>query len=91
MVQVRGPGWTPSDAYYQCRYAVLREPLGFVRGAEVLSDDADALHAFVEDQDEAIVCVGRAHLIPEESDGSQSDNPGGSGPNSHSFWPHSKQ
>ena len=43
MVQVRGPGWTPSDTYYQCRYAVLREPLGFDRGAELLADDADAI------------------------------------------------
>ena len=91
MVQVRGPGWTPSDMYYQCRYTVLRKPLGFDRGAELLADDADAIHAYVEDSDEAIVCVGRAHLIPEDSDGSQSDFPGGSGPKTPSFGPLSNQ
>ena len=25
--------------YYDCRYAVLRQPLGFARGAELLDDD----------------------------------------------------
>jgi len=91
MVQVRGPGWTPSDAYYRCRYAVLREPLGFGRGAELLADDTEAIHAYVEDMDETIVCVGRAHLISEESDGSQSDFPGGSGPKTPAFGPLLKQ
>ena len=80
MVHVKGPGWRPSDAYYQCRYAVLRQPLGFERGAELLADDSEAIHAYVKDEHENIVCVGRAHLLSKESDGSQSDFPGGSGP-----------
>ena len=87
MVQARGPGWLPSEAYYQCRFAVLRQPLGFARGAERLADDVEAIHAYVEDEHEAIVCVGRAHLIGDESDGSQSDFPGASGPKTPAFSP----
>ena len=40
---VSGPNWTPDARYYDCRYAVLREPLGFPRGAEILADDANLL------------------------------------------------
>jgi GNAT superfamily N-acetyltransferase len=87
MVHVKGPGWMPSEAYYQCRYATLRQPLGFERGAELLEDDSDAIHAYVKDEHEDIVCVGRAHLIPEESDGSQSDFPGANGPKTPAFSP----
>ena len=87
MVHVKGPGWSPSDAYYQCRYAVLRQPLGFERGAELLADDSEAIHAYMKDEHENIVCVGRAHLLPKESDGSQSDFPGGSGPKTPAFSP----
>ena len=68
-------GWTPSDEYYECRYKVLREPLGFQRGAEILLDDNNAIHAWILDE-EQIVAVGRAHLIPEDSDGSQADHAG---------------
>ena len=87
MVQVKGPGWMPSEAYYQCRYAVLRQPLGFDRGAEQLADDSEAIHAYVENENADIVCVGRAHLIPSDSDGSQSDFPGAKGPKTPSFSP----
>ena len=87
MVQVRGPGWMPSEAYYQCRYTVLRQPLGFNRGAELLPDDSDAIHAYLKDEHGEIVCVGRAHLISNESDGSQSDFPGASGPKTPAFSP----
>ena len=69
------PGSNPSAAYYDCRYAVLREPLGFARGAELLSDDDQAIHAWVE-LDDRVVSVGRAHLIPEGSDGSGADHKG---------------
>tara|TARA_B100001113_G_scaffold310108_1_gene273124 strand:+ start:143 stop:664 length:522 start_codon:yes stop_codon:yes gene_type:complete len=69
------PGKTPSLAYYDCRYAVLRQPLGFERGAELLDDDDNALHAWVE-QDNKVVAVGRAHLIPEGVDGSGADHAG---------------
>jgi GNAT superfamily N-acetyltransferase len=72
---VKGPNWTPDSKYYDCRYAVLREPLGFPRGAEILADDDQAIHAWVEDAGK-VVAVGRAHLIPDESDGSQADHAG---------------
>ena len=72
---VSGPNWEPDEKYYDCRYAVLREPLGFPRGAEILADDDQAIHAWVEDGDK-IVAVGRAHVIPESSDGSQADHAG---------------
>ena len=91
MVQVEGPGWAPTEAYYQCRFVVLRQPLGFERGAERLVDDIDAVHAYVKDENNNIVCVGRSHLIPEESDGSQSDFPGESGPKTPAFSPLSDQ
>ena len=68
-------GWTPTDEYYDCRYKVLREPLGFERGAEILLDDNNAIHAWILDE-EQIVAVGRAHLIPEDSDGAQADHAG---------------
>ena len=67
---VSGPNWNPKKAYYDCRYAVLREPLGFPRGAEILADDDQAIHAWVESEGK-VVAVGRAHLIPADSDGSQ--------------------
>ena len=86
MLHIAGPDWEPSDAYYRCRYAVLRKPLGFEPGAEILQDDVDAIHAYIE-QDQNIVAVGRSHLIPQTSDGSQSDFPGRSGPKTPPFSP----
>jgi len=62
-------------AYYDCRYTVLRQPLGFERGAELLDDDDQAIHAWVE-QDDKVVAVGRAHLIPAGVDGSGADHAG---------------
>ncbi|MGB1365565.1 MAG: hypothetical protein ACPG64_04140, partial [Candidatus Poseidoniaceae archaeon] len=64
MLHLIGPKWHPTDAYYECRYAILREPLGFERGAEILQDDTEAIHAYVE-IDDVVVAVGRSHLIPE--------------------------
>ena len=84
MLHVTGPNWEPSPAYYNCRYQILRRPLGFERGAEILTDDVDALHAYVE-LDGWIVAVGRSHLIPESSNGAQSDFPGGDGPKTPPF------
>mgnify|MGYP006148846523 FL=1 len=69
------PPAPPSTPYYDCRYAVLREPIGFPRGAEVLEDDEEAIHAWVEHED-TIVAVGRAHLIAADSDGSAADHAG---------------
>ena len=62
MLSISLPGETPSRAYYDCRYAVLREPLGFNRGAELLDDDDQAIHAWIE-QDSKVVAVGRAHPV----------------------------
>ena len=75
MLSISLPGNTPSTAYYDCRYSVLREPLGFKRGAELLDDDNQAIHAWVE-QDSKVVAVGRAHLIPIGTDGSGADHSG---------------
>ena len=75
MLSISLPGTTPSLAYYDCRYAVLRQPLGFNRGAEILGDDEQAIHAWVE-LDGNVVSVGRAHLIPAGTDGSGADHKG---------------
>lgn len=83
---VEGPGWTPDQRYYDCRYAVLRKPLGFPRGAEILADDDQAVHAWVEDAGK-VVAVGRAHLIPNESDGSQADHAGPGAAHCPAFGP----
>ena len=72
---VSGPCWNPTPPYYDCRYTVLREPLGFPRGTEILADDDQAIHAWVE-SDGQVIAVGRAHLIPINSDGSQADHAG---------------
>ena len=61
--------------YYDCRYAVLRQPLGFQRGAELLDDDSESVHAYIE-MDNLVLAVGRAHLIPLGSDGSAADHAG---------------
>ena len=65
----------PSESYFDCRFAVLRAPLGFERGAERLADDDQAIHAWVP-SGEHIVAVGRAHLIANDSDGSAPDHAG---------------
>ena len=83
---VKGPNWTPDSKYYDCRYAVLREPLGFPRGAEILADDNQAVHAWVEDGGK-IVAVGRSHLIPNDSDGSQADHAGPGAAHCPAFGP----
>ena len=69
------PPNTPAESYFDCRFAVLREPLGFERGAERLVDDVDAIHAWVARTDH-VLSVGRAHLIPEDSDGAAPDHAG---------------
>ena len=61
--------------YYDCRYAVLRQPLGFQRGAELLEDDEEAVHAYIEMKNQ-VLAVGRAHLISQNSDGSAADHAG---------------
>ncbi len=65
----------PDEAYFRTRYAVLREPIGMPPGSERLDDDGQAVHAWVE-QNRTVVAVGRAHIIPEGSDGSGADHKG---------------
>ena len=65
-----------SQEYYNCRFACLRETLGFPVGAERLDDDNDAIHAWWETKDGKVVAVGRIHRIPDDSDGAQSDHAG---------------
>ena len=65
----------PVEEYFATRSAVLREPLGMKPGSERLGDDAEAVHAWVEINGE-VVSVGRAHIIPEDSDGSGADHKG---------------
>ena len=83
---VAGPNWAPPRNYYDCRYAVLREPLGFSRGAEILQDDKEAIHAWIEYESQ-VISVGRAHLIPADSDGSQADHAGPGAAKCPSFGP----
>ena len=80
------PPAPPSQPYYDCRYAVLREPIGFPRGAEILEDDEEAIHAWVEHEGK-VVAVGRAHLIPADSDGSAPDHAGPGATRCPSFGP----
>jgi len=70
------PNCDLSQEYYNCRFACLREPLGFPVGAERLDDDNDAIHAWWETKDGKVVAVGRIHRIPDDSDGAQSDHAG---------------
>lgn len=74
-VKVCLPGQKIPESYFQCRYDVLRKPLGFPLGSERLADDGDAIHAWVE-KDGVVVSVGRAHLIANDSDGSGADHIG---------------
>ena len=81
-----GPGITPSEEYYSCRYFTLREPLNFPRGAEVIRDDTQAIHAWFTVEKE-IVSVGRSHLIPADNNGSQADHAGPDAPTCPDFTP----
>ncbi len=65
----------PVKRYFATRYAVLREPIGMPPGSERLNDDAEAVHAWVEINGD-VVSVGRAHIIPQNSDGSGADHKG---------------
>ena len=65
----------PDERYFHTRYAVLREPLGMPLGSERLDDDGQAVHAWIEEED-TVVAVGRAHIIPEGADGSGADHKG---------------
>ena len=75
-LEMRLPNSKLPESYYACRYACLREPLGFPIGAERLDDDDEAIHAWWETDDGHVVTVGRIHRIANDSDGSQSDHAG---------------
>ena len=75
-LEIALPNMPLSEAYYACRYACLREPLGFPIGAERLEDDSEAIHAWWETDEGEVVAVGRIHRIPDDSDGAQSDHAG---------------
>ena len=74
-VRSSGPGANLSAAYFEARYQILREPLGFHPSAAKLPDDDDAIHTWIElNQDQPteemmVVAVGRIHLIPADSTG----------------------
>lgn len=89
MIMTLLPKGTPPIEYYDCRFAVLRKPLGFTRGAELLEDDDAAIHVWVS-QPERVVAVGRAHLIPADSDGSAADHAGPDATQCPGFGPLSK-
>lgn len=75
-IEIALPNISLSEAYFECRYACLREPLGFPTGAERLVDDNEAIHAWWETDEGEVVSVGRIHRIPDHSDGAQSDHAG---------------
>ena len=74
-VCLRTPGEVVPDNYFQCRFRTLREPLGFNLGDERLEDDGKAIHAWIEERGR-VIGVGRAHLIPHDSNGKQADHGG---------------
>lgn len=80
------PGDKIPSLYYECRFDVLRKPLGFERGAEILPDDGKAIHAWAI-QDSVVIGVGRAHLLSEDQDGSGADIPGKNSASAPPFGP----
>ncbi len=78
-VHSSGPGANLSAAYFEARYQILREPLGFPPSAAKLPDDDEAIHAWIEmdrvepEEDMMFVAVGRIHLIPADSTGACAD------------------
>jgi len=69
---IRLPGESLPESYYTVRYEVLRKPLGSPKGSERLDGDDNAIHSWIEDEGK-VAAVGRAHLIPEDADGSAFD------------------
>lgn len=73
ILRCEGPAATLNSAYFDARFKVLREPLGFLPSAAKLPDDDDAIHAWIESDGPPVVAVGRIHLIPADSCGSSTD------------------
>ena len=76
----------PEEPYFATRYAILREPLDMPLGSERLSDDEEAVHAWIESNGQ-VLSVGRAHIIPTSSDGSGTDHKGPNAPTIPAFGP----
>lgn len=70
------PGDNIPNNMYETRWKTLREPLGLARGSERLVDDGIAIHAWVEEKNNGICSVGRAHLIPKGEFGGGQDRAG---------------
>lgn len=71
-IVIQHPGESLPAAYFDARYTILRKPLGLPKNSEQLHGDDKAIHAWIDNKGQAI-SVGRAHLIPENSDGSVFD------------------
>lgn len=71
-IRIALPGQMPPDCFFDTRYEVLRRPLGAPRGSERIAGDDNALNIWVE-VDGLAAAVGRAHLIPDLTDGSVLD------------------
>lgn len=71
-IRIALPGDMPPEHFFDTRYEVLRRPLGAPRGSERIAGDDNALNIWAEVNGVA-AAVGRAHLIPECSDGSAMD------------------
>lgn len=50
------------DAYYTCRWELLRKPWDKPPGSEKDDKDTDAYHVMVADQDDNVIGVGRVHF-----------------------------
>jgi len=73
ILHCEGPAAVLSESYFDARFRVLREPLGFSPNAARLPDDDKAIHAWIESNEKMVVSVGRIHLIPRDSCGSSAD------------------
>ena len=69
---IRLPGESLPESYYNVRFDILRKPLGSPKGSERLDGDDLAIHSWIA-ENEKVVAVGRAHLIPVDADGSVFD------------------
>jgi len=82
------PGEELPPAYFACRFATLREPLGASSGSEFLEDDGEAVHAWFEHVESGlVVAVGRAHFLKGGSSGGGADHAGAGAPDVPGFEP----
>jgi len=50
------------EAYYQCRWEILREPWEQPKGSEKDEHEADAYHVMAVDHEDIVLGVGRVHF-----------------------------